>query len=409
MFVAPLAVMLSVCATGIGVWATAVTLLTGVTVVLRSAPKRRVLRETPGITVLRPCEGAETGLKSALKSSFTAAWAGPREVVICTPNADDPASAVARELLLEHPGVGRLVHDVPEAAAWRNPKARRLCGAWAEVRQPIVVQADADVVIDDQGLEQLIAAIEPGVAAAWAAPVVGAAPTWGSRVMRAAMGGSFYALSVMSGLNASLGAPPALSGALLAFRKDALPNGYAAAANDIGDDLALGQELSRHGTIALSGCAVICDRRALELPAVRAMLRRWIRVATAPVPARLLGFPTMLSATPPVLVLAPVALLIGAPAWVLGAVGTAIVARLAGQMIVRRELTGDAIGPTVLLDTVLGEAVVLDAAAGAAWDALRRRDIRWRNRNYTLGTGGNIVAVHDAQPAAERRPLERAP
>lgn len=400
--------MLSLCSAGIGVWAIAVGLLTGVTVVLRLAPRRRVLRAHPGITVLRPCEGAESGLKAALKSSFTAAWAGPREVVICTPNPEDPASEVARELLLEHPGVGRLVYDVAEAAAWRNPKARRLCGAWAEVHQPIVVQADADVVIDDDGLEQLIAAIEPGVAAAWAAPVVGAAPTWGSRVMRAAMGGSFYALSVMSGLNASLGAPPALSGALLAFRKEALPNGYAAAANDIGDDLALGQELARHGTIALSGCSVICDRRALELPAVRAMVRRWIRVATAPVPARLLGFPTMLAATPPMLVMAPVAVLIGAPAWVLTAVGTAIVARLTGQMLVRRELTGDAIGPAVLLDTVLGEAVVLEAAAGAAWDALRRRDVRWRNRNYTLGAGGNIVAVTDALEPAGNPPLKRA-
>ena len=54
----------------------------------------------------------------------------------------------------------------------------------------------------------------------------------------------------------------------------------------------------------------------------------------------------------------PIAVLIGAPGWVLGAVAAAIVSRLAGQMLVRRELTGDAIGPAVLLDTVLGEAVV---------------------------------------------------
>jgi hypothetical protein len=116
----------------------------------------------------------------------------------------------------------------------------------------------------------------------------------------------------------------------------------------------------------------------------------------------------MLAATPPVLGLAPIAVLIGAPGWVLGAVAAAIVSRLAGQMLVRRELTGDAIGPAVLLDTVLGEAVVLEAAAGAAWDALRRRDVRWRNRNYTLGVGGNIVAVKEAQAQGSQPPTGRA-
>lgn len=383
----------SVVATSIGAWAVGVGLLACVTVALRLRPQRRVLSEHLGVTFLRPCEGAEPGLRDALESSFTAAWTGPRQVVICTPGPSDPATAVALELIAAYPGVGTVVHDVPEAAEWRNPKARRLCGAWRQVQQPVVVQADADVVIDDDGLAQLVAALQPGVAAAWAAPVVAASPTWGSRVMRAAMGGSFYALSVMSGLNGALNAPPALSGALLAFRRAALPAGYAAAANDIGDDLALGRELARHGRIVLSGCAVTCDRRPLALETVRALLRRWIRVATAPVPLRLLGFPTMLAATPTLLALAPVAGIAAAPPWVFGALAAAVAARITGQMLVRRELTGDPIGPLTWLETVLAETIVLDAAARAAWDALRRRDIRWRDRDYTLGTGGDIVAV----------------
>lgn len=389
-------------ADALGSWAVLVGVLSVVCVRLRLVPRRRTLAAFPGLTILRPCEGAEPGLREALASSFTAAWDGPRQVLICTPGPDDPATAVARDLLAEHPGVGRIVHDVPEAAAWRNPKARRLCGAWPHVAQPVVVQADADVVIDDDGLAQLIAALEPGVAAAWAAPVVAASPTFGSRVLRAAMGGSFYALSVMSGLNAFTGAPPALSGALLAYRRDALPDGYAAAANDIGDDLALGRALARHGRIALSGAAVVCDRRPLALPTVRALLRRWIRVATAPVPLRTLGFPTMLAASPTLLLALPAAAAVGAPAWVPAAIGVAFGVRVAGQALVRRELTGDQLGPAVFFDTLLAEAVVLAAAAGAAADALWRRDVRWRNRTYRLGRGGDIVSV--AELPAEGAP-----
>lgn len=385
-------------ADAVGAWALLVGGLSAVCIALRLAPRRRTNGGTPGICILRPCEGAEPGLRDALASSFTAAWPGPRQVVICTPGPDDPATAVAQALVDAHPDVGRIVFDVPEAAAWRNPKARRLCGAWTHVAQPVVVQADADVVIDDDGLAQLVAALEPGVAAAWAAPIVAASPTSGSRVMRAAMGGSFYALSVMSGLNAATGAPPALSGALLAFRREALPDGYAAAANDIGDDLALGRALSAHGRIALSGAAVVCDRRPLELRTVRALLRRWIRVATAPVPLRILGFPTMIAATPTLIAALPIAALVHAPAWVTLALGAAFGLRIAGQARVRRELTGDRIDAAVLFDTVRAEAVVLTAAAGAALDALTRRDVRWRNRAYRLGRGGDIVSVSELPP-----------
>lgn len=354
----------------------------------RERPIHRRLVETPGLTILRPCEGADPGLEAALASSFTAAWPGPREVVICTPGPDDPATALARTVLDQFPDVpARIVHDAEPG--WKNPKARRLSGAWAGLTQPIVVQADADIQLGDEDVAQLLAAMTPGVAAVWAAPIAAEAPTWGSRVLRATMGATFYALPVVSGLNAFWNAPPAMAGALMAFRRDALPEGYAPAADDIGDDLALATALARHGRIVLSGRPIVCDRRALDLPTVRAMLRRWLRVGAAPAPARLLGFPFMLTASPLVVVLLP---------WASGGDLVALLLALALRLLVagalRAELLGDGFRP---LDTLIAEAVVLDAAFGAARDHLLRRPLRWRGRDYALAAGGQIAAVSDTR------------
>jgi ceramide glucosyltransferase len=361
-------------------WAALVAALTAVAWLARLRLRPVPVGELPAFSLLRPCEGVDAATEAALRASF--ALPGAMQVVVCTPGPDDPASVLTRALMAEHPDVdARLVHDA--VPAWKNPKARRLSGAWPHLRHPIVVQADADVLIDLPTLHQLLGALGDGVAATWCIPLPSGAGD-GGRLLRAVMGGSFDALSVTAGLNAMLGVPPALSGALLAYRKAHLPEGYAPAADDIGDDLAVGRVLAAHGRVLACATPVTCDRRTLSRPVVRAMLRRWIRVALAPAFPRFFGFPTMIASMPTLLLTLPFA-----PIPSLCAAGL----RLAGALAIRRELTGDRLSLRIVGDTLLAEFLVLDAAMRAAWDHLRGVDLVWCERRYQLGPGGQIRAV----------------
>lgn len=355
-------------------WSLLVVALSGVALAYRLRLRPRAPLTRP-YTVLRPCEGADPGLEEALASSFRAP--GVRQVLVCTPGPEDPASAVARRVIAAFPDVdGRLVHDAEPG--WKNPKARRLSGAWPLVGEERVILADADVHLDAAHVGQLLAGLD-GAAACWCVPL----PSAAAPLLRAVMTG-FDALSVTAGLNAATGAPPALSGALIAFHRAHLPEGFRPAADEIGDDLVLGRALSAHGPVVVSALPVLCERRALPTPAVRAMLRRWIRVALAPAFGRVFGFPTMLASFPTLLLALPFAPL---PALL------AMALRLAGAWLIRRELTGDRLGLRALAQMALAEGVVLDAALRAAWDQLRGADLVWRDRRYRLGPGGRILEL----------------
>jgi ceramide glucosyltransferase len=361
----------------------------------------------PPITILRPCEGATPGLAAALASSMTCPYPGPRDVLICTPTLQDPAAAIGAGVLAQHPATpGRLITDQPAHSGWTNPKVRHLQAGLLAAQGTVLVQADADVWLEGPMLQDLVARLQqPGTSAVFAPPTVRATSAWGSQVIRTYMTGSLHAFPLIMGLTRALGAPPALSGALVAYWRSALPEGYAEAAHVIGDDLVLGALLARHGQVAMAARPVCCEQQPLTLGAARRLLARWVYVAGIHGPARLLGYPLIFAASPlllgllgalarqPRTGLTRLAMAVGLAALLLRVgLAHAIQAQLHAERWTWRQ-------PARLL---LTEICLLEAALRAATRLLRRQPLRWRDRWYTLARGGTIQRVTPAPPGRPR-------
>lgn len=353
-----------------------------------SAAARRLPRPV-GVTVLRPCEGAEPGLAEALRAPEDA-HVGPIEVVACT-GVDDPAAALARAL-----GVA-VATDDPATAQWFNRKARHLAAGLARPGHDIVVLADIDAALDGPLLDELVAAAQaPGVAGAFAPPMAAPGQPWGNRLLRAALGGSLYAWPALVALTRALGQPVPMSGALVAFRRTDLPHGFADAGAVIGDDLALAEHLQRSGALVLISRPVICAHGPISLAAAIGTLRRWAHVAALHAPWRLLGFPFLFAATPLLLVLALLAaVLLPAPLAVVAAaaIAAALHARTRAARTIGLRLLGERVR---LAELLLVELVLLYAGLHAALALLLRRELVWRARHYRVAMGGRILAVRGA-------------
>lgn len=334
----------------------------------------------PTVTLLRPCEGVEPGLRAALHVPGV-------EVIVCVPSEDDPSAQVARE-----EGVRRAL-DRPETAAWTNPKARRLDAGLAASTGEVVVLADADAQVDSELLAALLDALRaPGVVGVFACPVAARGRGWGNRVLRVALGGSLYAWPALVALTRALGAPVPISGALVVFRRADLPEGFASSGNAIGDDLALAEALQRRGRVALLDRPVVCVHGEIPLAQAASLLRRWVRVASLHAPARLLGYPLIFCATPLLLALLaatvslpPARAAVAAPL-LLGA----FAARMHAARVISRRMLGEASDLRALL---VVEAVLLDAALRAAAALVAGRELAWRDRRYRIGRGGQIRSV----------------
>lgn len=333
-----------------------------------------------GISILRPCEGEEAGLAQALAPP-SGATLGPIEVIACTTSHDDPAAAIARA------AGASVAIDRAETQAWTNPKARHLDAGLQVARGPTIVLADADAHLDGAQLESLTGALsEPGVSGVFAPPMAAVGRSWGNRVLRTALGGSLYAWPALVSLTSALGQPLPMSGALVAFRREDLPDGFAAAAHAIGDDLVVANALQARGRLRLVARPVICLHGEIGLAQALGILRRWVFVAAIHDPWRLLGFPLLFSATPLLLLL-----LASGPALPAAiALGLALLARVLAAHRIRSRLLRERVS---LADLLLVELLLLDAAARAVWAVATRRELAWRHRRYKLGRGGRIEAV----------------
>lgn len=354
-------------------------------------------RELPPITIFRPCEGAERDLEAALRSSFVARYPAARVVVVCTPGEGDAATAVARRVCSEWAHTrSRVVFDRPDSLAFTNPKARRLFSGELALDTPLVVQVDADVVLEDDALVSLVTQMSSQDAVAiYAAPIVAAEDAWGSRVLRAVLGGSLHAFPILHALTAVVSGAPLAVGSLLAYRRDALPEGVAVAADRIGDDLAMARALASRGTVMIARAPVVCDHAPVSLASARALLRRWVHVAMSHAPSRWLGYPTMFAATPWLLALTLVLAAMPSARWLAALCAAACAARVAGALVVRAVILGERPRLRSAIDTLVGEAVLLECAAAGAFDWVTGRELRWRRRLYRVARGGRIVGVRE--------------
>ncbi len=338
-----------------------------------------------GVSILRPCEGAEPGLERAL-SALNSAHIGRVEMVACMPSLADPAADVARSV------GAKVAVDRGETIDWTNPKVRHLEAGVHSTRSPIVMFADADAVIDESLLDALMGTLsEDGVSGAFAPPMAAPGRGWGNRVLRTALGGSFYAWPALVSLTRALGKPSPMSGALVAFRRGDLNDGLERAAHSIGDDLALAEALQKRGNLRMIETPVVCLHGDIPLSDAIRVLRRWVWVAASHSPSRLLGFPFVFSASPFLLLM----LAFGPSGASAMGLGFALLVRILVAALIRYRYLGEGVRVAELLFV---EALLLDAAVRAAWALVTRKELAWRDRRYTLGRDGRIEAVRTVVP-----------
>jgi len=139
-------------------------------VLLMAAVQLRHLRQAPGGIpssfpspgVLKPLKGADPGLEENLASFFRQTY--PRyQIVLGVAEENDPAVAVARHVMADHPHVpARLV--VGGSAGVLNPKVGNLANIVRHAGGELILISDSNVRVSPGYLEELVAQLErPGV------------------------------------------------------------------------------------------------------------------------------------------------------------------------------------------------------------------------------------------------------
>ncbi len=134
------------------IWFAAITLLVQVASIalaigarLRHGNAQTQPAARPPVTLIRPICGLENNLERCLLSSFKLDWPS-YEILFCVARADDPAAALARRLMAEHPGIpSRLL--VGEDLFSVNPKMNNVVKGWRSARHDWIVMTDSNVLM----------------------------------------------------------------------------------------------------------------------------------------------------------------------------------------------------------------------------------------------------------------------
>jgi ceramide glucosyltransferase len=257
----------------------------------------------PGITILKPLRGAETGLYDSLASFCRQDYPGPIQIICGLSEAGDPAAQIVR----------RLVHDFPDrelalvvdpTAHGANAKLSNLINMARSIRHEVIVLADSDIRVEPGYLGRLVGQLEqPGIGMVTC--LYRGVPFRGVWSRLSAMAINYHFLpSVLVGLG--IGRAEPCLGATMAFTQATLRRigGFDAFANHLADDYAMGAAVRRARLkVVLSSMIVthVCqERSAGEL--VRQELR-WARtlrlldpagfagsIVTHPLPFALMAF-----------------------------------------------------------------------------------------------------------------------
>lgn len=260
------------------------------------------LGASPGVTVLKPLHGAETGLYDNLASFCDQDYCGDVQLLFGMHDARDPAAAVV-DRLIANPAGRDLARCVTNATHGANPKVANLIGMATRIRHDIIVIADSDIGVPRDYLSRTVAALDrPGVGLVtylYRGDVRGGLPA-----RLAAMAIDYHFLpNVLVGLALGLARP--CFGSTIAIKRDTLAaiGGFDAFAGHLADDNAIGAAVRAAGlTVAIPPLVV---RHTCAERSVGELLRhelRWARtlravnawgyaglVVTHPLPFAMLG------------------------------------------------------------------------------------------------------------------------
>jgi ceramide glucosyltransferase len=225
----------------------------------RSRP--RPDRPAQAVTILKPLHGNETGLFENLASFCNQDYAGPVQFVFGVANPSDPAIGVVEQLRRAFPDKDiELVIDPHVAGS--NPKVANLINMSRRIAHPIVVIADSDIRVAPDYLAQVVSGLMRQGGGAVTCPYYGISTgaLW-SQLSRLSIDGHFLPAVVVS-VRYGLSRP--CFGSTIALSRSSLNaiGGFAAVADCLADDYALGDALVKRGeAVSVLPYAVghVCD------------------------------------------------------------------------------------------------------------------------------------------------------
>jgi ceramide glucosyltransferase len=205
------------------------------------APARR----GDAVTILKPLHGAEPRLADNLATFLAQDHGGPIQLLCGVQRPDDPAIAAVEALRARFPQarIDLIVDPTPHGA---NGKVANLINLEPHIAHGVAVLSDSDMVVGPDYLSGLLAALDaPGTGAVTIAyNGRGDAGFW-SRIAAAGLSWQFLP-GVVFGTAHGLARP--CMGSTIAMRRETLAaiGGFAAFADVLADDYAIGEAIAAH-------------------------------------------------------------------------------------------------------------------------------------------------------------------
>ncbi|MFO7565972.1 MAG: glycosyltransferase [Enhygromyxa sp.] len=349
-----------------------------------SAAGRRVL-------IVRPCAGAEPGLRDNLLSITEARSTAELRLIMSVDSPDDGARPIAEEVAAHLRGLGFDARVEIHPPIGPNRKASMIAEILREHGRAheLVVNVDSNVDLANFELDALLAPVlgPDRVGVAWAPWVEhrGFAGV-GPRASEAVLGGSLTAFPLLCGIH-----PNGLVGKIWAARLDALAaaGGFGELASYLGEDLAMADRLRAAGwTIAVVPVLGRVRGGQPSLAQVIERIGRWMLVVRGQQPRLLPTYPLFFFATPMVCALALLGAA-GSPELAATALGLAVGARLLVTLAARYWSGRGVRALPTLVDAVLSDSVLM-----LAWlRAVSRREVEWRGHRLRVEPGGQLSSV----------------
>jgi ceramide glucosyltransferase len=229
------------------------------------------------VTILKPLCGAEPELEANLASFCHQIYPGQVQIVLGIQDSADPAAAIARRLISAHSHVAIDV-EINAQSHGANRKISNVLNSVTHSRGEIIVLSDSDIRVRPDYLRQITDALHaPGVGLVTCLyrglPITG---VW-SRLAAAEIDHRFLP-SVLVGLRLGLAKP--CFGSTLALRAETLRRigGFAAFADQLADDYAIGAAVRQLGLeVAIPPMVVdhVCSEHSFVELARREL--RWAR------------------------------------------------------------------------------------------------------------------------------------
>lgn len=200
----------------------------------------------PGVTILKPIKGADARTASCLRSWLTQDYPGPVQVLFGVASESDPACAVVRQVLSEHPERNARLLVCPENLGV-NAKVSKLVQLFRQAEHDILIVSDADVRVPPDFLASLMPGFREEAVGLlncfyeMATPAT-AAMRWEAVAVNADFWSQVLQSRTLKPLDFALGA-------VMAVRREALERigGFAALADHLADDYHLGHRVSKAG------------------------------------------------------------------------------------------------------------------------------------------------------------------